>query len=74
MSSGSDVPAEEEERDQLVPMREAARMLGVSQSTLRMWDREGTLVPTRTLGGHRRYSYKELCAIQRHGMRPRGTP
>ena len=35
---------------------QAAKELGVSQSTLRRWEREGKINPERTKGGTRRYS------------------
>jgi putative resolvase len=44
----------------LVTIREAARALGVSISTLRRWEREGKLVPEHTPGGHRRYDLAKL--------------
>lgn len=39
---------------------EAAARIGVSVGTLRRWDREGLLVPARTLGGDRRYSEEDI--------------
>lgn len=44
----------------LVAIGEAARLLGVSTSTLRRWDENGTLVPERTAAGHRRYDLAKL--------------
>ncbi len=44
----------------LVPIGEAARVLGVSVSTLRRWDSDGTLVAERTANGHRRYDLATL--------------
>ncbi|MDB9318813.1 MULTISPECIES: MerR family transcriptional regulator, partial [Cyanophyceae] len=34
---------------------EAAKLKGVSVSTLRRWETEGKLIPERTASGHRRY-------------------
>lgn len=48
-----------------VSIREAAQALGVSISTLRRWDTEGRLKPTRTPNGHRRYDLHELQGIGR---------
>jgi hypothetical protein len=42
---------------------DAARFIGVSQDTLRRWERKGKLIPRRTVGGHRRYSRKQLERI-----------
>lgn len=39
---------------------EAASFLGVSQDTLRRWEKKGNLIPRRTAGGHRRYAKKQL--------------
>lgn len=44
----------------LLDIREAAIELGVSINTLRRWDKEGRLVPQRTLGGHRRYDLEKI--------------
>ena len=47
---------------------ELARRTGVSVSTIRAWEqRYGLLNPTRSAGGHRRYSVEDLrrlCAVQ----------
>lgn len=44
-----------------VPILEAAKMLNVSTSSIRLWEEKG-LIPKaeRTLGGHRRYDLDEL--------------
>ncbi|MHB1513668.1 MAG: IS607 family transposase [Acidiferrobacter sp.] len=45
----------------LVPIHEAAEVLGVSAQTLRRWGREGRLLPdARTAGGRRRYDLARL--------------
>lgn len=44
-----------------VSIREASQILGVSDSTLRNWDRVGVLVPERRLhSGKRFYSVDQL--------------
>jgi putative resolvase len=43
-----------------VSISEAARILGVAQSTLRRWDGEGKLKSERTPAGHRRYDLDSL--------------
>ncbi len=51
----------------LVGIREAAEFLGVTPSTLRRWEREGTLVPDeRTPGGYRRYDLARIRPEQFH--------
>ncbi len=44
----------------LLTARQAADYLGISLATLNRMDKEGELVPFRTLGGHRRYSLAML--------------
>jgi len=46
--------------DRYVSIGEAARILGVSVSTLRRWDREGKTTSTRTTGNQRRYDIRSL--------------
>jgi excisionase family DNA binding protein len=53
---------------QWVKINEAARFLGVSQDTLRRWEKKGTLIPRRTVGGHRRYSRKQLERVLKQPM------
>ncbi len=47
-------------------IQEAARILKVSEKTLRRWEDRGILEPLRTLGGHRRYSYLQLQEFKKH--------
>lgn len=44
----------------LVGIGEAAKAFGVSVATLRRWEREGRIMPERTLGGQRRYDLEKL--------------
>lgn len=39
----------------ILTISEAAEILGVSDETLRLWERDGKLSPSYTEGGHRRY-------------------
>jgi excisionase family DNA binding protein len=39
----------------LIPISEAAKLLGVHADTLRRWEREGKIKPRRTSGNLRRY-------------------
>jgi len=46
--------------EKLVPIGKAAKILGVSEITLRRWDEEGRLVAIKTEGGHRRYDISKI--------------
>jgi excisionase family DNA binding protein len=46
--------------DNLVSIGKAAKILGVSEITLRRWDAEGRLPSIKTQGGHRRYDISKL--------------
>lgn len=46
---------------ELVPIGDAARVLGVSVDTMRRWEREGKISSVRTLGRQRRY---DMAAIE----------
>jgi MerR family transcriptional regulator, heat shock protein HspR len=43
----------------------AAELSGVSQQSLRLYERHGLLTPTRSAGGTRRYSADDLARLQR---------
>lgn len=47
--------AQSSQASDLLPIGEAARILGVSVETMRRWDREGKIPSVRTLGGQRRF-------------------
>ncbi len=51
-------------------IEEASKYLGVSQDTLRRWEKKGRLLPRRTMGGHRRYRRKQLEEILRQPFLP----
>ena len=44
---------------------EAARTLGISAATLRLWERQGLVQPDRTRGGSRRYHDGHLALLRR---------
>ena len=46
--------------EELLSISEAAKLLGVSEKTMREWDQTGKLKARRTLGNHRRYSISDL--------------
>ncbi len=50
----------------LISLEEAAKLLGVSKSTMRRWEEEGRLKSERTPGGHRRYRSEELVQMAQH--------
>ena len=47
----------------LMNIKEASEFLHVSQGTLRRWEKEGLIKPSRTEGGHRRYTKEDLINI-----------
>ena len=49
--------------EKLYTPSEAARILGISISTLRRWEREGKIRTVRTAGGHRRIPESEIRRI-----------
>lgn len=46
--------------EKLLTISEAANILGVTMQTLRKWHKDGKLIPTHTLGGHRRYRQSDV--------------
>lgn len=54
--------------DKLLSISQAAKVLGVAESTLRRWESEGRLVPDeRTKGGQRRYRLSSIRPQMKHG-------
>jgi len=47
-----------------ISISEAAKLKGVSISTLRRWEAEGKIMPERTINGHRRYDLSELMGVK----------
>ena len=45
----------------MLTISETAALIGVTPATLRRWDKKGYLVPKRTLGNHRRYTWEQLA-------------
>lgn len=66
MTSPATVPAPEAPTvtDELLPIGEAARRLGVSVETVRRWDRDGLIRATRTLGNQRRFLTSEIDRVR----------
>ena len=48
------------QRDELVPIGEAARLLGVAPSALRYYDERGIVRPACRIAGRRMYGRREL--------------
>ena len=44
---------------------EAAKLAGVSASTLRLWETQGLVVPPRSETGHRQYSAEDVARLKR---------
>lgn len=51
----------------VIPIGEAARLLGVSVDTIRRWDREGRLSSFRTVGGQRRFYRTDVESLREAG-------
>ena len=59
-----------EEEMTILTAKEAAKYLRVSLYTLRKMEKEGSLIPFRTPGGHRRYSLKMLDEYLEKSRKP----
>lgn len=49
----------------LIGVKEAAELLGVSTKTIRRWEADGKICSIRTEGGHRRFNVSELLGNNR---------
>jgi excisionase family DNA binding protein len=56
-------------RDSVVTIKEASRILGVNEATLRQWTDEGRLKAFITPGGHRRYAKSDLLKFMNTSQR-----
>jgi putative resolvase len=54
------------EFSELFQVSVVAKLLGVSPSTIRNWDREGKIESIRTLGGHRRFPMSEIERLRKN--------
>lgn len=52
------------EAPDLVPIGEAARLLGVSVDTVRRWEARGIIAATRTPLGQRRFDVAEIDRVK----------
>lgn len=62
-----------EEQLELIPLSKAAKILGVSPTTLYRYEKKGLLKPHRTPGGHRRYNLGQLKRFLYTAMTPETT-
>jgi len=46
--------------DKLLTIKQTSEILNVTQKTLRIWDKQGKLIPIKTVGGHRRYKENDV--------------
>ena len=56
------------EGNKLLTIEETAKLLGVSSQTLRNWEKAGKITPTKTEGGHRRYSEQNITELRKQMM------
>ena len=50
-------------KDELLTPSEAAELLSISPTTIRLWARNGRLKSVKTLGGHRRFTRDEVLSL-----------
>ena len=51
----------------MIPIREAAKIMGVTPKTLRRWEEKGAIKSVRTAGNQRRYDLAKLLNIKSDG-------
>ena len=52
----------------MISIKEASDILGVTQKTLRVWEKEGKITSIRTEGGHRRYNISDLIKSKKDNL------
>ncbi len=57
-------------RSKLLTSKEAARLLGVSEASVKRWADGGLLAQQKTAGGHRRFRPEDVAAFRRAGLQP----
>src|SRR5512147_1033263 len=62
------------EMDEWLSLSEAAKLLGVHPSTVRLWSDKGVLPTHRTSGGHRRYRRQEMLLWAKTAREVRAEP
>ena len=53
--------------------KHVARLLSVSEATVKRWADQGVLMPEKTVGGHRRFSIESVAQLRRQRKLPAGT-
>lgn len=59
------LPKSRKLNNKFITISQAASILKVSADTLRNWEKDGKLIPERTVGGARRYSANELYELKK---------
>jgi excisionase family DNA binding protein len=60
------VPSKKEDLSEILTIKEAARLLGVSEPTLRRWDELGKFVARRhPINGYRLYDRAKVLAMRK---------
>jgi excisionase family DNA binding protein len=54
--------------DLFITPRAAAKSIGVTIETLKVWEKNGKITAIKTAGGHRRYKLSEVKDLSRHGV------
>ena len=49
----------------LLTVKEAAELMGVTPKTIRRWEEEGKITASRTPGGHRRFDVSQLLGLRK---------
>ncbi len=52
----------------MISIKEASKITGVSEKTLRVWEKEGKIKSSRTEGGHRRYDIRDLIKSKKDDL------
>lgn len=47
----------------LIPVGEAAKLIGISADTLKRWEKAGRISSVRTPTGHRRFDREDVLAL-----------
>jgi len=58
--------------DNFISIKEASELLGVTTTTLRRWEENGSFSPNhRTFGNHRRYELEAILKLTNKKQHPR---